>query len=149
MNRAKTAYKKIYKNSIIDRQFIPIEKYGSRLVELTAYDDGEIQIGSEDGETYTITVEDIEKAVAAYRWTNGDVWADVRNERIRQDQKNGGVEHDDNHFPAEWCELINAYATWAKTMESFDNLEKYRRRMIQVAALAIAAVESHDRLIGR
>lgn len=75
------------------------------------------------------------------------VLRDVRIERLRQDQKWGGPDHDDKHGPDDWCRWINAYMTWAKTMAEFDSPEKYRKRMIQVAALAVAAVESHDRLI--
>lgn len=74
---------------------------------------------------------------------------DVKNERIRQDSKWGGQQNDDCNTCAEWCDWVIAYATWAKMMARMDSTEKYRRRMIQVAALAVAAVESHDRLLGR
>lgn len=73
--------------------------------------------------------------------------SDVLLERLRQDSKWGGIEHDDQHEPFFWCQLIQDYAGWARVMAGMDSPEKYRRRMIQVAALACAAVESHDRLI--
>lgn len=72
---------------------------------------------------------------------------DVQYERTRQDKKWGGPAYDDKHVPADWCDWIIAYATCAKTMASFDFPEKYRKLMIQVAALAVAAVQSHDRLM--
>ena len=77
------------------------------------------------------------------------VLQDVENERYRQDKKWGGPDHDDEHMPSDWYQTIRAYLEWAFMMARMDNPEKYRRRMIQVAALAIAAVESHDRLIIR
>ncbi len=66
-------------------------------------------------------------------------------ERTRQDEKWGGAEHDDNHNPEDWCNYIIAYATWSKQMADYNSFDKYRRRMIQVAALAVAACESLDR----
>jgi hypothetical protein len=42
-------------------------------------------------------------------------------------------------------ELIEDYAGWARVMAGMSSPDKYRRRMVQVAALAVAAIESHDR----
>lgn len=70
---------------------------------------------------------------------------EVAVERDRQDQKWGGSEHDDLHGVAEFVQFIMDYAGWARQMASAGSPDKARRRLIQVAALAVAAVESIDR----
>lgn len=67
-------------------------------------------------------------------------------ERKRQDEKWGGPESDDKRkTEIDWIEDIEAYTAWAKQMYRMGSPEKYRRRMMQVAALAVAACESFDR----
>jgi hypothetical protein len=44
--------------------------------------------------------------------------------------------------------LIQDYAGWARTMAGMNSPDKARNRLIQVAALAVAAVESIDRKTG-
>ncbi len=73
---------------------------------------------------------------------------EIMNERASQDKKWGGAEHDDHHGPDDWCDYIIAYATWARQMNVYNSSVKYRKRMMQVAALAIAACESYDRKNG-
>jgi len=70
---------------------------------------------------------------------------DVISERARQDAKWGGASHDDHHTVAEFVQLIEDYAGWARTMAGMDSHEKARNRLIQVAALAVAACEYIDR----
>jgi hypothetical protein len=70
---------------------------------------------------------------------------DVMAERWRQDAKWGGPGHDDHHTVAEWVQLIEDYAGWARVMAGMNSPEKARNRLIQVAALAVAAVEAMDR----
>jgi len=77
------------------------------------------------------------------------VMGDVLLERNRQDIKWGGPNHDDQHSTADFCFLIQDYAGWARVMAGMDNYEKTRNRLIQVAALACAAVESLDRIEGK
>ena len=72
---------------------------------------------------------------------------DVLIERDRQDQKWGGETHDDHHGPEDWHRYIVRYAGWAAQMADMGSLYKYRRRMVQVSALALAAVESVDRYL--
>jgi hypothetical protein len=74
--------------------------------------------------------------------------AEVAEERMRQDAKWGGAEHDDEHSTAEFVQLIEDYAGWARTMAGMNSPEKAERRLIQVAALALAAVESSRRVRG-
>lgn len=73
------------------------------------------------------------------------VLSEIAAERARQDGKWGGPEHDDAKTTAEFADLIQAYATWARTMDWMGSPQKTRRRLLQVAAIAAAAVESHDR----
>lgn len=75
-----------------------------------------------------------------------DVFAAVVAERARQDSKWGGAQADDaRKTPMDWCLDIEAYNTWACQMYRMGSPEKYRHRMMQIAALAIAACESYDR----
>lgn len=74
---------------------------------------------------------------------------DVAAERARQDAKWGGPAHDDQHSTAEFVQLIIDYAGWSRVMYGMNSQDRTRRRLIQVAALAVAAVESIDRKTGR
>ena len=72
----------------------------------------------------------------------------VYDEMARQDDKWGGAEHDDQHPTQTFCGWIQNYAGWAAQMSDGCGTEgrtKARRRLVQVAALAVAAVESIDR----
>ena len=73
------------------------------------------------------------------------VLIDVDNERKRQDEKWGGANHDDSHEVSDFVQLIEDYAGWARTMAGMSSYDKARRRLIQVAALAVACCESLDR----
>lgn len=73
---------------------------------------------------------------------------DVLAERQRQDEKWGGPDHDDWLSVAQWSQLIQDYAGWARVMAGMDSYDKARRRLVQVAALALAAAESLDRSAG-
>lgn len=83
-------------------------------------------------------------ASAVPEWVN-----QVVAERQRQDEKWGGPVHDDQKSPNDFVQHIEDYAGWARVMAGMGSFEKYRRRMIQVAALAGAAVEAIDRAIAR
>lgn len=72
---------------------------------------------------------------------------DIREERARQDEKWGGAGHDDRHDPETWVQIIQDYAGWARIMSGQGSPDKARRRLMQVAALAVAACESMDRLM--
>jgi len=71
---------------------------------------------------------------------------EVVEERTRQDGKWGGAQADDaRKTPEEWCSDIEAYVVWARQMHRMGSQDKYRNRMKQIAALAVAACESYDR----
>lgn len=70
----------------------------------------------------------------------GAVLLEVSEERARQDAKWGGPTHDDQHGPEEWEAFL------MKRIPAFSRADRaFRRRMIEIAALAIAAVQSYDR----
>jgi hypothetical protein len=74
------------------------------------------------------------------------IYDEIKAERKRQDSKWGGPAEDDAKKGLKaWCADIEAYNTWANQMARMGSPEKYRRRMMQVAALAVAACESYDR----
>lgn len=70
---------------------------------------------------------------------------DVSTERIRQDQKWGGSENDDRWDALDWYEMIADYNGWARRMATMNSFDKARNRYVQIAALAVAAVEALDR----
>ncbi len=72
------------------------------------------------------------------------VMLDVIDERARQDMQ-WGPEHDDKHPTFEFVQLIQNYSNWAQVMSANGSEDKARRRLVQVAALAFAAVEAIDR----
>jgi hypothetical protein len=66
-----------------------------------------------------------------------NAYGDVRKERQAQDIKWGGPRHDDTHNENDWISCVRRHTDKA----SYD----FRKQMIRVAALAVAAVESYDR----
>ena len=77
------------------------------------------------------------------------IFNQITDERCRQDSKWGGAAHDDSHTTEEFVQLIEGYAGWARTMAGMGSQEKARHRLIQVAALAVAACETIDRKLGK
>lgn len=80
-----------------------------------------------------------------------NVFAEIAAERVRQDEQWGGPEHDDTHGPADWMHFIDKQ-TVAGVFDVELGEEKpgsYRRRLVKIAALAVAAIESHDRVMAR
>lgn len=67
-----------------------------------------------------------------------EIFAEVNAERVLQDAKWGGHQHDQSHSPNDWIAYITKHAGKAADGDSF------RDQMIKVAALAIAAIESID-----
>jgi len=70
-----------------------------------------------------------------------DVYDEIKHERLQQDRQWGGPVHDDKtHDSLDWLELIRDRVTIGGDPRT------YRKRMVQVAALAVAALESLDRI---
>ncbi len=70
---------------------------------------------------------------------------DVHLERLRQKGKWGGTSQDDGWNALDWHEMIADYNAWARRMACMGSKDKARNRYIQIAALAVAAVEALDR----
>jgi hypothetical protein len=70
------------------------------------------------------------------------VLSDVEDERLRQNDR-WGVVHDDRHTWEDWRSYMTEYLLKADYAQS--NSPELRKRLGQVAAIAVAAVESFDR----
>lgn len=71
---------------------------------------------------------------------------EIRNERLLQDQKWGGPAFDDTQPVGYFLEYIDKKLCRNAAIGLFEeNLVEARHRLIQIAALAIAAVETLDR----
>lgn len=77
------------------------------------------------------------------------VFKDVVEERHRQDAKWGGPNHDDEHDPRVWVAVIVEHLGRAVRDDTRPRSDRtrYRQGMVRVAALAVAAIESHDRKV--
>lgn len=67
------------------------------------------------------------------------IFRDVKAERARQDAQWGGPAHDDEHELADWLSYIEQQAGAAYRNDA------PRERLVKIAALAVAAIESLDR----
>lgn len=72
------------------------------------------------------------------------IFNQIEQERRIQKMK-WGDDCDVNKPMSRFVELITTYSLWAKLMWEMQSPDKARRRMIQVATLAVAAVEEMDR----
>lgn len=69
------------------------------------------------------------------------IYAEITGERQYQDKKWGGADHDDKQSQTEWMNDIAGYLNHT----TYD----FRTRMVKVAALAVAAIQAHDRNAAR
>jgi hypothetical protein len=70
---------------------------------------------------------------------------EVAAERAAQDAQWGGPSNDDLHRPGVWDDLLEKFMSRASAAWVRREAANRRRGLIQVAALAIAAVEAMDR----
>lgn len=70
---------------------------------------------------------------------------DINKERERQEGKWVGQFDDSQWSPLDWKEMIDDYNAWARRMATMGSLDKARNRYIQIAAMAVAAVEQIDK----
>lgn len=75
--------------------------------------------------------------------------AEIVLERIQQDAEHGGPEKDDQHSENDWLAILMRHVGLAASDEAKIDLARFRRQMIRVSALALAAVESIDRKAGK
>jgi hypothetical protein len=75
------------------------------------------------------------------------VLEEIKRERDRQDETYGGPDHDDSHYPGDWCLILSKYLGQAAT-ETIDARPDaaFRDNMIKIAAVAIAATQCFDRV---
>ena len=74
-----------------------------------------------------------------------EVLNEVSLERDRQISKWSGIFDDANYSCEDWHAMITDYSAWARRMGAMGSKDKQRNRLIQVAALAVAAVEAIDK----
>lgn len=78
-----------------------------------------------------------------------NVVQDVQLERYAQSVQWGGIAHDDEQGPQAWCDYIEKQLTAARAAFPKPHLEgsgpEWRTRMVKIAALAIAGMETYDR----
>lgn len=72
----------------------------------------------------------------------GQVLQDVADERTRQRQMWGNT-HDDSHSTLDWLILIQHWRDGA--LIRADNITKLRKSYVDIAAIAVAAIEQIDR----
>lgn len=84
------------------------------------------------------------------------VFDEVGDERKRQDEQWGGPEHDDAHALRDWLTFIEKQVGAARMRQEDQNsrpdiaggylhVPELRRRLVKIAALAVAGIESIDR----
>ena len=72
------------------------------------------------------------------------IFNEIEDERLHQDEKWGGPEHDDTHSPEEWWAILFDHCD--RLVDSGGQAEgDYRERLIKIAAIAVAAIQSWDR----
>ncbi len=77
------------------------------------------------------------------------LYMEIERERVYQDQKWGGPEHDDAHGVRDWVSFIVAYLGKAVGRKARwgEKLSFSRIALVKVAALCVAALEAFDRKI--
>lgn len=73
------------------------------------------------------------------------IYFEVENERQAQDIEWGGPEHDDKHDGSDWLSFIGKHMTRVGSQEADRSMPIFRKQMVRVAALAVAAIEWFDR----
>jgi hypothetical protein len=76
--------------------------------------------------------------------TQARVVTAVLAERVVQDQIWGGRIHDEDHTQEEWHDLLQERVTKVSKALTATGDNLYRRHLIELAALAIAALEVED-----
>lgn len=74
------------------------------------------------------------------------IYAQVEEEREKQDREYGGSEHDDIHPREDWVGFLTLHVNRARLAAKGST---YRYQLIRVIALAVAAIEVYDRKVAR
>jgi len=74
------------------------------------------------------------------------IFAEILQERMAQDKQWGGEDHDRKHTIYDWVALLAKHLGKSMGTSRTDNYGVvFRRQMVKVAALAVAAIEWIDR----
>lgn len=95
---------------------------------------------------YEIFAERLNVLIACHGYLHDSpqsVLQEVVSERAAQDEEWGGPSHDDTHTQFHWTKFIREHADRSVRGQARDD---FRQQMIRVAALAVAAVQSFDRI---
>jgi hypothetical protein len=74
------------------------------------------------------------------------LWEEILAERYLQDLEYGGPDHDDTLTIPEWTSILAQFAGQAYSCDRIGRPDLCRARLVQVAAVAVAAIQSWDRL---
>lgn len=74
------------------------------------------------------------------------IYLDIQAEREKQKRKGYRPQHDDDHDPNDWLAILMRES--APLGFADDESGEYRAALIKVAAVAVAAIEAHDRQYG-
>ena len=78
--------------------------------------------------------------------------AQIAEERARQDANWGGPDHDDSHERRDWLSFIIEHVDRAKKViprRGPQDLDEHRKQLVEIGALAVAAIQAHDRDVKR
>lgn len=78
----------------------------------------------------------------------GKVYQDIIKEREHQIERWGDPSHDDQHTVGDWAAIIDSYVVRLDNAKYDPDRSEVRRRLVQIGALAVAAIESFDRKAG-
>lgn len=74
------------------------------------------------------------------------IFGEITRERASQDEEWGGATHDDSHERYEWAVFIRKQNNLGEQAAYYSTkAEEFESRMVKVAALALAAIESSRR----
>lgn len=74
------------------------------------------------------------------------IYDEIKAERIGQDVEWGGPDHDDTHGIEDWVAIIDEHLRRALSRNDDAAATAARYQIVRVAALAVAAIESFDRV---
>lgn len=103
-------------------------------------------VGWLSGGGHTIAINEKERQRAMSQQNVDEIFALISRERAIQDEEWGGAEHDDSHERLDWINFIEKQCRIIRMGERPYQLDDYESRLVKIAAIAIAAIESDRRL---
>jgi len=96
------------------------------------------------GQPHTPTEYDEGVCPDCWAAASDQIYVEVAMERAAQDRQWGGPEHDDAHRERDWEDILHKHAY--RLVDCLGEASPdYRQRLIKIAALAVAAIQAHDR----